>query len=148
VQSWFLDVQLLAGYFGSERIYHHTAPISAIFALDEALRLIEAEGMETRTARHEQAAAALIDGLRELGFEPLVDAAHRLPMLTSVRLPETVRRIGEASLRSQLLDKYSIEVGGGLGALAGEIWRIGLMGENARLTNVEALLCALRHELS
>jgi alanine-glyoxylate transaminase/serine-glyoxylate transaminase/serine-pyruvate transaminase len=148
VQSWLLDVQLLAGYFGAERVYHHTAPVSAIFALHEALRLIEDEGMDVRAARHVHAANALIEGLEGLGFTPLVDAAHRLPMLTSVRLPESVRSVGEASLRAQLLDKYCIEVGGGLGALAGEIWRIGLMGENARLTNVEALLCALRRELS
>lgn len=147
VQSWFLDVQLLAGYFGSERIYHHTAPISAIFALHEALQLIEDEGMEVRASRHAQAAEALIDGLSQVGFTPLVDPLYRLPMLTAVRLPEDVRRAGEAGLRSQLLNKYRIEVGGGLGSLAGEIWRIGLMGENARLTNVEALLCALRREL-
>jgi alanine-glyoxylate transaminase/serine-glyoxylate transaminase/serine-pyruvate transaminase len=148
VQSWYFDVQLLSGYFGDDRVYHHTAPISSIFALDEALRLVEEEGMSARTLRHTESARALIDGLDALGFEPLVEAEHRLPMLTSVRLPEAVRAADEAGLRRQLLEKYRIEVGGGLGALAGEIWRIGLMGENARLTNVEALLNALRREIS
>lgn len=147
VQSWYLDVELLGGYFGGDRVYHHTAPVSSIFALAEGLQLIEEEGMATRAMRHAESARALIEGLGELGFEPLVDEPYRLPMLTSVRLPEAVTRAGEAGLRKQLLDKYRIEVGGGLGALAGQIWRIGLMGENARLTNVDSLLCALRHEL-
>ncbi len=145
--SWYLDINLLAGYFGGERVYHHTAPISAIFALDEALRLVEEEGLETRAARHRDAAEALIAGLAEFGFEPLVDAAHRLPMLTSVRLPESVKKAGEGAVRRKLLDDHEIEVGGGLGALAGEIWRIGLMGENARRENVARLLEALSKEL-
>jgi len=147
VQSWYLDLTLLAGYLGSERRYHHTAPISSIFALAEGLRRVEEEGMEARAERHRAAAAALLDGLDPLGFEPLVETAHRLPMLLSLRLPERVLAMGEASLRRQLLEKYGIEVGGGLGPLAGRIWRIGLMGENARLTNVERLLCALRREI-
>jgi alanine-glyoxylate transaminase/serine-glyoxylate transaminase/serine-pyruvate transaminase len=147
VQSWYLDVNLLAGYFGRERVYHHTAPISSIFALAEALRLIEEEGMEERAARHRQAAAALVEGLEELGFRPLVAPEHRLPMLTSVRLPDRLPAGQEAGLRRQLLEKYGIEVGGGLGTLAGRIWRIGLMGENARLINVEAFLVTLRREL-
>jgi len=147
VQSWFLDVGLLAGYFGGERAYHHTAPVSAILGLAEGLRLVEEEGMETRAARHRGAAEQLIEGLRPLGFEPLVDAAHRLPMLTTLRLPEHVVADGEAKLRRALLDRYGIEVGGGLGKLAGRIWRVGLMGENARVINVEALLFALRREL-
>jgi alanine-glyoxylate transaminase/serine-glyoxylate transaminase/serine-pyruvate transaminase len=144
VQSWYLDLGLLAGYLGSERRYHHTAPISAILGLAEGLRLVEAEGMATRAERHREAAAALLEGLEPLGFEPLVEAAHRLPMLLSLRLPARVLAAGEAGLRRQLLEKYGIEVGGGLGALAGRIWRVGLMGENARLVNVERLLCALR----
>jgi alanine-glyoxylate transaminase/serine-glyoxylate transaminase/serine-pyruvate transaminase len=147
VHSWFLDLNLLAGYFGSDRVYHHTAPVSAIFALAEGLRLVEEEGMETRAQRHREVAAALVEGLTPLGFTPLVDAAHRLPMLTSVRVPAALRGAGEATLRQRLLDRYGIEVGGGLGKLAGTIWRIGLMGENARLSHVEALLSALRREL-
>jgi alanine-glyoxylate transaminase/serine-glyoxylate transaminase/serine-pyruvate transaminase len=147
VQSWYLDLTLLAGYLGGERRYHHTAPISAIFGLAEALRLVEEEGMPARAERHRAAAAALLEGLAPFGFEPLVAPEHRLPMLTALRLPERIASAGEAGLRRQLLEKYGIEVGGGLGPLAGKIWRIGLMGENARLTNVERLLCALRREI-
>jgi alanine-glyoxylate transaminase/serine-glyoxylate transaminase/serine-pyruvate transaminase len=147
VQSWYLDLSLLAGYLGGERRYHHTAPISSILALAEGLRLVEQEGMEARAERHRHAAAALLAAVEPLGFEPLVAAPHRLPMLTSLRLPEALVAAGEAAVRRKLLDKYGIEVGGGLGPLAGRIWRIGLMGENARLVNVERLLCALRREL-
>jgi len=147
VQSWYLDISLLAGYFGGERVYHHTAPISAILGLAEGLRLVEEEGMETRAARHRSAAEHLIEGLRPLGFTPLVDAPYRLPMLTTLRLPDAITRRGEAAVRRSLLERYGIEVGGGLGKLAGQTWRVGLMGENARLINVEALLFALRREL-
>jgi alanine-glyoxylate transaminase/serine-glyoxylate transaminase/serine-pyruvate transaminase len=147
VQSWFLDVSLLAGYFGGERVYHHTAPISAVLGLAEGLDLVEEEGMEVRAARHRSAAEQLIEGVRPLGFTPLVAEPFRLPMLTTLRLPEKVVQSGEAAVRRTLLDRYGIEVGGGLGKLAGRVWRIGLMGENARLINVEALLFALRREL-
>jgi alanine-glyoxylate transaminase/serine-glyoxylate transaminase/serine-pyruvate transaminase len=147
-QSWYLDLSLLAGYFGQERVYHHTAPVSALLGLAEALRRVESEGMEARSARHAGAAEALIEGLAPLGFEPLVEAPWRLPMLTALRLPESVLRRGEARVRRDLLERYGIEVGGGLGKLAGQIWRIGLMGENARLINVEALLFALGKELA
>ena len=147
VQSWFLDVTLLANYYGSERIYHHTAPISAIFGLAEGLRIVAEEGMDKREARHREAASALVSGLSELGFEPLVDEAHRLPMLTSALLPKALSGPDEAGLRSRLLNAHGIEVGAGLGALAGRIWRIGLMGENARTENVDQLLSALRSEL-
>jgi alanine-glyoxylate transaminase/serine-glyoxylate transaminase/serine-pyruvate transaminase len=133
---------------GDERVYHHTAPISAIYGLAEALRMIEAEGMELRVQRHRAAAAALIEGMAEFGFEPLVAAELRLPSLTTLRVPAAISDAGEAKLRSRLLDEYGIEVGGGLGALAGQIWRVGLMGENARLTNVEALRTALRQLLA
>jgi alanine-glyoxylate transaminase / serine-glyoxylate transaminase / serine-pyruvate transaminase len=148
VQSWFFDVSLLAGYFGGDRVYHHTAPISAILGLAEGLRLVEEEGMDLRAARHRSSAEQLIEGVRPLGFEPLVAAPDRLPMLTTLRLPDAIARRGEAALRRALLDRYGVEVGGGLGPLAGQVWRVGLMGENARLINVEALLFALRKELS
>jgi alanine-glyoxylate transaminase/serine-glyoxylate transaminase/serine-pyruvate transaminase len=147
VQSWYLDLTLLAGYVGGERRYHHTAPISSILALAEGLRLVDEEGMEARAERHRVAAAALLEGLEPLGFQPFVAAPHRLPMLSSLCLPERVVSMGEAGLRRQLLDKYGVEVGGGLGPLAGRIWRIGLMGENARIASVERLLCALRREI-
>ena len=148
VQSWFLDVSLLAGYFGGDRAYHHTAPISAILGLAAGLQLVEEEGMEARTARHRSAAKALIEGARKLGFEPLVDEAFRLPMLTTLRLPDRVVGLGEAAVRRALLDRHGIEVGGGLGKLAGQVWRVGLMGENAREENVATLLAALEQELA
>ena len=147
VQSWYLDTGLLGGYFGGDRVYHHTAPISAILGLAEALRLVEEEGLEARAARHREAAAALVAGLEPLGFRPLVAAEYRLPMLTTVELPEAVVAAGEAPLRRRLLDAHGIEVGGGLGALASKVWRIGLMGENARTSCVDRLLAALRTEL-
>ena len=121
----------------------YTAPISAIYGLDEGLRLIEEEGLAARAARHREAAARLVAGLARFGFEPLVDEAHRLPMLTSVRLPDAVVSRGEADVRKALLLEHGIEVGAGLGKLAGSIWRIGLMGENARTEAVDTLLEAL-----
>ena len=148
VQSWYLDVGLLNGYYGGERVYHHTAPISAIYALAEGLSLVNEEGMEKRTARHAAAAMQLVDELAPLGFLPLVDAEYRLPMLTTLRLPQAVTEAGEADLRKRLLERHSIEVGGGLGELAGQVWRVGLMGENARSESVEALRIALETELS
>ncbi len=151
VQSWFLDVTLLAGYFGGERVYHHTAPVSAVVGLAQGLRLALAEGLEARAARHREAAGALYAGLAPLGFTPLVAEAHRLPPLSTMRLPDTVLGwdgdAGEAGLRRRLLETHQIEVGGGLGPLAGKVWRIGLMGENARKESVERLVGALEQEL-
>ena len=106
-------------------------------------RVLE-EGLTNRFVRHTAAAERLVAGLEPLGFTPLVDAADRLPMLTSVRLPESVRSIGDGDVRGRLLNEFGIEVGAGLGPLAGEIWRIGLMGENARPEPVDRLLEALR----
>jgi len=144
VQSWFLDLSLLAGYYaGEKRVYHHTAPITATYGLAAGLDRVLDEGLPARFERHSQAAARLVEGLSTLGFEPLVDAADRLPMLTSVRLPKSVETIGDAAVRTRLLDEFGIEVGAGLGPLAGEIWRIGLMGENARPEPVDRLLEAL-----
>jgi alanine-glyoxylate transaminase / serine-glyoxylate transaminase / serine-pyruvate transaminase len=148
VPSWYFDLNLLGGYFGERRVYHHTAPVAAIVGLAEALRRIEAEGIDARVERHRGAAQRLVAGLEALGFEPVVAAPHRLPMLTSVRLPERVVRDGEAALRRRLLDRHDIEVGGGLGKLAGSVWRIGLMGENARAEVVDRLLAALDLELA
>jgi alanine-glyoxylate transaminase/serine-glyoxylate transaminase/serine-pyruvate transaminase len=105
--------------------------------------VIEEEGMPARAARHRAAAAALIERMAMLGFTPLVGESLRLPTLTTLRLPEAVRERGEAKLRRELLDSHGIEVGGGLGKLAGSVWRVGLMGENARVENVERLVEAL-----
>jgi alanine-glyoxylate transaminase/serine-glyoxylate transaminase/serine-pyruvate transaminase len=143
VQSWYFDVTLLSAYYGSERVYHHTAPISMVYALAEALRIVEEEGMPARERRHRAAAAALIEQLAPLGFAPLVAPEVRLPTLTTLRLPEAVRARGEAALRRQLLEAHGIEIGGGLGKLAGSVWRVGLMGENARVENVARLVEAL-----
>lgn len=148
VSSWYFDLELLGGYFGERRVYHHTAPISAVVGLAEALRRVEAEGMEARAARHRAASERLLAGVAKLGFEPLVAPEHRLPMLNSLRLPEPVARAGEAAVRRRLLDRHGIEVGGGLGKLAGRIWRVGLMGENARPEIVDRLLAALAEELA
>lgn len=145
--SWYFDLGLLAGYYGTQRVYHHTAPVGMIAGLAEGLRVLDEEGLEMRLTRHVEAAAHLLAGLAPLGFEPLVPAAERLPMLSAVRLPEHVVRAGEAALRRRLLDRHGIEVGGGLGKLAGGIWRIGLMGENARPAVADRLLEALREEV-
>jgi alanine-glyoxylate transaminase / serine-glyoxylate transaminase / serine-pyruvate transaminase len=149
VQSWYFDLSLLASYFaGAKRVYHHTAPISSIYGLAAGLDRVLEEGLPARFARHAAAGKYLVTGLESLGFEPLVAEADRLPMLTSVRLPARVRALGEAAVRARLLDEFDIEVGGGLGPLAGEIWRIGLMGENARPEVVDRLLEALRKLLA
>jgi alanine-glyoxylate transaminase/serine-glyoxylate transaminase/serine-pyruvate transaminase len=145
VQSWYLDTSLLGSYYGGgKRAYHHTAPISAIYAIYEGLRIVEEEGMDSRSERHYKAAEALITGLEPLGLSPLVEKKFRLPMLTTVRLPEALQGDPEAALRGKLLKEFNIEVGGGLGALAGKVWRIGLMGENAKLEKVEQLISVLR----
>lgn len=141
VQSWYLDLSLLGRYYDeSQRVYHHTAPVSMILALHQALELVFEEGLEARFARHRAAHQALVEGLEALGFEMRVDPAHRLPMLNAVIPPYD----DEAKARRRLLDEFGIEVGAGLGSLAGRIWRIGLMGENARVEVVERLLQALR----
>ncbi len=144
VQSWFLDLSLLAGYYeGAKRVYHHTAPITAICGLAAGIDRALDEGLPARYERHTRAAARLIEGLDALGFECLVAVEDRLPMLTSVRLPDRVRTLGDAAVRTRLLAEFGIEVGAGLGPLTGEIWRIGLMGENARSETVDRLLEAL-----
>ena len=140
VQSWYLDLSLIGRYFGQERVYHHTAPVSMIYALHATLQLVLEEGLEARFARHREAHALLVEGLEGLGFEMLVEPAYRLPMLNAVVPPFE----DEASVRHRLLTQYDIEVGAGLGKLAGRIWRIGLMGENASSHVVERLLTALR----
>jgi alanine-glyoxylate transaminase/serine-glyoxylate transaminase/serine-pyruvate transaminase len=143
VQSWYLDLSLIGRYFGDERVYHHTAPVSMILALHEALRGVLEEGLDARFERHHLAHRALVDGLAELGFEMLVAPGHRLPMLNTVIPPVD----DEAALRRRLLTDHGIEIGGGLGKLAGRVWRIGLMGENACPAVVTRLLDTLREVL-
>lgn len=142
VQSWFLDLSLVKNYWGgAKRAYHHTAPVSAMYALREAYRIVLEEGLENRFARHKRNHELLKKGLEALGFEFLVDEAYRLPMLNAVKVPEGV---DEGAIRKRLLQEYNIEVGGGLGKFAGKIWRVGLMGESSTPNHVNVLVSALK----
>ncbi|MFQ5649717.1 MAG: pyridoxal-phosphate-dependent aminotransferase family protein [bacterium] len=146
VQSWYLDVTMIANYWAdSSRAYHHTAPISMNYALREALRLVQEEGLEPRFERHKRHSLALLSGLQPLGLTPFVDEGIRLPTLNAIRVPPNVE---EAKVRRRLLQDYNIEIGGGLGDLAGKVWRIGLMGESASQANVVYLLAALQEILN
>jgi alanine-glyoxylate transaminase/serine-glyoxylate transaminase/serine-pyruvate transaminase len=140
VQSWYLDVNLLASYWGQERVYHHTAPISMNYALHEALRLVLAEGLEARWRRHEQNHHLLARGLATMGLQLAAQEGHRLWQLNAVEVPGGV---DEAAVRRRLLSDFNIEIGAGLGPLKGKIWRIGLMGETSSRANVQAFLGAL-----
>jgi len=144
VGSWYLDLSLIQRYWGKERTYHHTAPISMNYALREALRLIAEEGLEARFARHLLNQRALVAGLEAMGLQLLVPEEYRLPTLTTVRVPTGVE---EAQVRSRLLREFSIEIAGGLGDLRGQIWRIGLMGHSSWRENVLLLLSALEYLL-
>ena len=140
-QSWYLDMAMIAEYWAEgTRAYHHTAPISMLYALREALRLVEEEGLPARFARHQLNSEALIAGLTELGFPPLATAGYRLPMLICVTVPSD---LPEAEIRMTLLSTYGIEIGGGLGPLKGKVWRIGLMGESSTEAHVLTFLNAL-----
>ncbi|MCU1430803.1 MAG: serine-pyruvate aminotransferase/archaeal aspartate aminotransferase [Actinomycetia bacterium] len=143
-QSWYLDLALIADYVGSARRYHHTAPISMLYALNAGLRVLLGEGLDASWERHRRVGTALQQSLPELGFRPFAQE-RRLPQLTSVWLPEGA---DDLKLRTELRDHYDIEVGGGLGAFAGKGWRIGLMGHSARDRSVTTLLGALRELLS
>jgi alanine-glyoxylate transaminase/serine-glyoxylate transaminase/serine-pyruvate transaminase len=146
-QSWYLDLNMIARYVtgAGARAYHHTAPISMIYALHAGLGAVLDEGLEAARARHQACGEALQRGLEARGFELFAQAGHRLPQLTSVRVPEGRLPDGasEADIRTALLFDYGIEIGGGLGELAGKGWRIGLMGHTARHRNVALLLAAL-----
>ena len=144
VPNWYLDVSLLNKYWGSDRVYHHTAPVNMNFGMREALRLLADEGLDNAWSRHRRNAERLWQGLERLGLELHVPAELRLPTLTTVRIPEGVD--GKAFSR-HLLDQHSIEIGGGLGELAGKVWRIGLMGFNSSAENVDRLLNLLETEL-
>jgi alanine-glyoxylate transaminase / serine-glyoxylate transaminase / serine-pyruvate transaminase len=141
VQSWYLDLTLVTRYFGSERVYHHTAPINMIYALHEALRLVTEETLPARWQRHRLHAAALWTGLEALGLELVVPAAERLPTLTTVRIPTGV---DDVAVRRALLEDFNVEIGGGLGPFKGNTWRIGLMGASATRQNVNLCLSSLR----
>lgn len=144
VANWYLDMSMLSKYWGSERTYHHTAPINMNYALREALRLVAEEGLEARWARHQATAELFWDGLAEMGLECHVPHEYRLPSLTTVRVPAGV---DAKAVAGRLLREYNIEIAGGFGPLAGQIWRVGLMGFNSRPENVMLLLAALQEVL-
>jgi alanine-glyoxylate transaminase / serine-glyoxylate transaminase / serine-pyruvate transaminase len=144
VPNWYLDMSLLAKYWGKERVYHHTAPINLNYALREALRIVAEEGLQERWDRHQRNAEMLWDGLAELKLECHVAQEIRLPTLTTVRIPDGVD--GKA-IAQRLLKEYNIEIAGGLGELGGKVWRVGLMGYNSRPENVILLLNALKKVL-
>ncbi|WP_232787501.1 pyridoxal-phosphate-dependent aminotransferase family protein [Spongiibacter nanhainus] len=142
VQSWFLDMNLILGYWGegAKRAYHHTAPINALYALHESLVMLQEEGLENAWQRHATMHRALAAGLQSMGIEFVVAEAARLPQLNSVYIPEG---IDDAQVRQYLLSKHNLEIGAGLGDFAGKVWRIGLMGYSARRENIELLIRAL-----
>jgi alanine-glyoxylate transaminase/serine-glyoxylate transaminase/serine-pyruvate transaminase len=142
--TWYLDLMLLRKYWLAERVYHHTAPGPAIYALREALRIVSEEGLPARVARHDACGDLLKRGLGDLGLEIFGDPPNRLSMLTCVLIPEGV---DDASVRARLLSHYRIEIVGGFGPLKGRAWRIGLMGYGARAANVHYLLAAMRELL-
>ena len=142
VQSWFMDLNLILGYWkgGGKRAYHHTAPINTLYALHESLVILQEEGIENSWARHRRNHDALRAGIEAMGLAFVVPEAERLPQLNAVTVPEGV---DEAAVRGALLNEYNLEVGAGLGAMAGKIWRIGLMGHASNPTNVLFCLGAL-----
>jgi alanine-glyoxylate transaminase/serine-glyoxylate transaminase/serine-pyruvate transaminase len=146
-RSWYLDVNMIARYVTGEgaRAYHHTAPISMIYALHGGLGAVQDEGLDEVYARHAACGEVLHAGLEERGFELFAAEGHRLPQLTTVWVPQHRLPAGtdEADVRRSLLRRYGIEIGGGLGEFAGRVWRIGCMGHTARLRNVRLLLAAL-----
>ena len=145
VANWYLDLSSIEKYWGNDRTYHHTAPVSMNFALREALRLIYEEGLDARIARHRAAAEMLWQGLEEdLGLELVVPQEYRPPSLTTVWIPDGVQDI---DIRQRLLNEFNIAISGGLGDFKGRVWRIGLMGHSARPQNVVLLLGALERLL-
>ncbi len=146
VQSWFLDLNLVMGYWGSgKRAYHHTAPINALYGLHEALVILQEEGLENAWARHERNHQALKAGIEAMGLSFVVKEGERLPQLNSIYIPEGV---DDAAVRTALLNDYNLEIGAGLGPMAGKIWRIGLMGYASNPTNVLFCLSALEETLT
>jgi alanine-glyoxylate transaminase/serine-glyoxylate transaminase/serine-pyruvate transaminase len=138
VQSWFMDLNLILSYWGgsTKRAYHHTAPINSLYALHESLHLLKEEGKENSWKRHKKNGEKLVIELEKIGLKPFVKEDERLPQLTSVSVPEGV---DEVKVRASLLNEYNIEIGAGLGELAGKVWRIGLMGYSSNDENI--ILC-------
>ena len=147
VQSWFLDLNLVMGYWGSDakRSYHHTAPVNSLYALHESLLILQEEGLQNSWDRHALNHAALVAGLEALGLKFVVDKEFRLPQLNAVSFPDS---IDDAAVRAALLNDYNLEIGSGLGALAGSVWRIGLMGFASNKKNVLLCISALGNVLA
>jgi len=145
VQSWYLDMTLVQRYWGEERFYHHTAPITMIYGLREALLMVQEEGLPARWARHERNHRALKAGLAAVGISYTAAEGHQLPMLNAVRIPPGVN---DLAVRRRLLNEFGIEIGGGLGEFKGKVWRIGLMGQSSRANNVLLFLAALEQCLA
>ncbi|MCF6094046.1 alanine--glyoxylate aminotransferase family protein [Microaerobacter geothermalis] len=144
VQSWYLDLSMIQNYWGKERFYHHTAPISMVYALREALRIIVNDGLEETIERHWRYGKILQNGIEAMGLKLHVEEGKRLPELTSIVIPEGV---DDLAVRKNLLNQYGIEIGGGLGELKGKIWRVGLMGYSCQLRNVVLFLSAFEEVL-
>jgi len=140
VVSWYLDMSMVSSYWGADRKYHHTAPINMIYGLREALRIIAEEGLEARFDRHMLNHQALVAGIEAMGLSMLVAEGERLPMLNAIRIPEGT---DDLKVRKTLLNDFGMEIGGGLGDLAGKVWRVGLMGHASRRRNVFLFLSAL-----
>jgi len=147
VTSWFLDLNLVMGYWGegAKRTYHHTAPVNTLYGLHESLVMLSDEGLENAWARHQNNHEILRDGLEDMGINFLVKKEDRLPQLNAVFIPEGA---DDAAVRSTLLNDYNLEIGAGLGAYAGKVWRIGLMGHTSRLENITLCLAALKATLN
>jgi len=147
VQSWFMDLNLVMGYWSGDgaRVYHHTAPINPLYAIHESLVMLEEEGLEQAWARHATMHNALRDGVEAMGLSLIVDKAYRLPQLNTVSIPEGV---DEAVVRGTLLSRYNLEIGAGLGDLAGKVWRVGLMGQSATGEHVTLFLSAMEDVLA
>lgn len=146
VQSWFMDINLVINYWGSssKRSYHHTAPINALYGLHESLVILQEEGIENSWSRHQKNSKIFIEGLKKLDLEIFVKEEHRLPELATVKIPEGV---DDNEVRHRLLNDFNIEIGAGLGVLAGKIWRIGLMGYTSNDKNMDTCLTALKQIL-
>ncbi|GAA6183324.1 MULTISPECIES: pyridoxal-phosphate-dependent aminotransferase family protein [Alteromonadaceae] len=147
IQSWFLDMELVMGYWGkgAKRAYHHTAPVNSLYALHEALLILQQEGLEAAWKRHQEMHIKLRDGLQALGLKFIVEEKYRLPQLNTVSIPDGV---DDAKVRETLLNEYNLEIGAGLGSLAGKVWRIGLMGYGSNIQNVNYCIDSLRAVLN
>ncbi len=145
VKNWYLDLTAIQKYWGKERTYHHTAPITAVYSMYEALRIVAEEGLENRWNRHRTNAELFWNGLAAMGIECHVPLDHRLESLTTVKVPQGV---DEGKVRQRLLSEYNIEISGGLGELKGKVWRVGLMGYSSRRENIVLLLAALKELIS